>query len=50
MHNLKLINYILWYLSRKTEFSRSMLKQWNIITGICVIRSFNLVLTSISHY
>jgi len=32
------------------DISRNMLKQLNVIIGICVIRSFNLALTSISHY
>lgn len=50
MYNITLIRHFLCYLSQKTDISRNILKQWNVINGICVIHSFNFVLTSISHY
>lgn len=38
MYNITLISHFLCYLSQKTDISRNILKQWNVISGICVIR------------
>jgi len=38
MYNKTLISHFLYYLSQKTDISRNILKQWDVISGICVIR------------